>query len=429
MPHKRSVLIGTAFIGLLVALACGRNALQEAADRQAAEGVQAPIFEVDPFWPKPLPNHWLLGSAIGVSVDEQDHVWIIHRSSATLDNNERGLELKPADRGVLRRRAAGPRVRSGGQPRRTLGRPGRRLRVADVEPRHHHRPQGQRLDWRQRSGRRARAEVHPGRQVPAAGGQCRRASRSRRRPGPAHVRRRQQRHRPASAASPRSSSTRAANEAYISDGYLNKRVAVIDADTGKLKRYWGAYGNRPDDTNLGPYDPDAPPAQQFRNPVHCAELSDDGLRLRLRSGQRPDPGVPQGRQVREGGVHRQAEPRRRVGVGHRLLEGPAADGIIYLADGRNMQRAHPAARHARGADQLRRRRPAAGPVLRRRTASPPTRRATSTRRKPTRASGCRSSSTRGSGRWPEPRRVRPGRTERVTEWGAAQGSRSRVSDP
>src|SRR5262249_48450455 len=55
-----------------------------------------------------------------------------------------------------------------------------------------------------------------------------------------------------------------ANEAYIADGYLNKRVAVIDADTGKFKRYWGAYGNKPDDANLGRYDPDAPPAQQFR---------------------------------------------------------------------------------------------------------------------------------------------------------------------
>jgi DNA-binding beta-propeller fold protein YncE len=67
------------------------------------------------------------------------------------------------------------------------------------------------------------------------------------------------------------------NEAYIADGYLNKRVAVIDADTGKMKRYWGAYGNKPDDTNLGPYDPKAPPAQQFRNPVHCIERSVDDL--------------------------------------------------------------------------------------------------------------------------------------------------------
>jgi DNA-binding beta-propeller fold protein YncE len=68
-----------------------------------------------------------------------------------------------------------------------------------------------------------------------------------------------------------------ANEAYFADGYGNKRVAVIDADTGKFKRYWGAYGNKPDDTDLGNYDPDAPPAQQFRNPVHCAELASDGL--------------------------------------------------------------------------------------------------------------------------------------------------------
>ena len=54
-------------------------------------------------------------------------------------------------------------------------------------------------------------------------------------------------------------------------------MVVIDADTGVFKRYWGAYGNKPDDTNLGPYDPKAPHAQQFRNPVHCAMLSDDGL--------------------------------------------------------------------------------------------------------------------------------------------------------
>ena len=68
-----------------------------------------------------------------------------------------------------------------------------------------------------------------------------------------------------------------ANEAYVADGYQNKRVAVLDADSGKMKRYWGAYGNKPDDANLGPYDPKAPPAQQFRNPVHCADLSNDGL--------------------------------------------------------------------------------------------------------------------------------------------------------
>jgi DNA-binding beta-propeller fold protein YncE len=48
-------------------------------------------------------------------------------------------------------------------------------------------------------------------------------------------------------------------------------------ESGKIKRYWGAYGNVPSDSNYGPYNPDAPLIQQFRNPVHCAEPSLDGL--------------------------------------------------------------------------------------------------------------------------------------------------------
>ena len=67
------------------------------------------------------------------------------------------------------------------------------------------------------------------------------------------------------------------NEVYLADGYLNKRVAVLDGETGMMKRYWGAYANTPDDRDLGPFDPDAPPPQQFGNPVHCADLAHDGL--------------------------------------------------------------------------------------------------------------------------------------------------------
>ena len=48
----------------------------------AAAAVQAPRFEVDPLWPKPLPNKWILGQTIGVSVDAEDHVWIIHRAGS-----------------------------------------------------------------------------------------------------------------------------------------------------------------------------------------------------------------------------------------------------------------------------------------------------------------------------------------------------------
>ncbi|HMC75757.1 MAG TPA: hypothetical protein VKH34_01450 [Vicinamibacterales bacterium] len=42
-------------------------------------GQAPPSFQVDPLWPKPLPNHWLLGSVTGVAVDAQDHIWIVHR--------------------------------------------------------------------------------------------------------------------------------------------------------------------------------------------------------------------------------------------------------------------------------------------------------------------------------------------------------------
>ena len=66
---------------------------------------------------------------------------------------------------------------------------------------------------------------------------------------------------------------------------------MIDAETGVFKRFWGAYGNKPDDDEPRPLQSDAPPPQQFRNPVHCADLSDDSLRLCLRPRQRSHPGV------------------------------------------------------------------------------------------------------------------------------------------
>src|SRR5216684_8944858 len=95
LKRKPNLWVGTAFVVLLGGLWVAQNALEIRAAAQDRAGAQGPRFEVDPLWPKPLPNHWLLGSTIGVSVDDQDHVWIIHRSSATLANNEKGLELKP----------------------------------------------------------------------------------------------------------------------------------------------------------------------------------------------------------------------------------------------------------------------------------------------------------------------------------------------
>src|SRR5438876_9177387 len=83
---KRHIWIGAMFLLVVVALGFGSIALDRHAAVEAA-GVQAPRFEVDPFWPKPLPNKWILGQTIGVSVDAQDNVWIIHRAGS-LEPNE-----------------------------------------------------------------------------------------------------------------------------------------------------------------------------------------------------------------------------------------------------------------------------------------------------------------------------------------------------
>jgi DNA-binding beta-propeller fold protein YncE len=92
------------------------------------------------------------------------------------------------------------------------------------------------------------------------------------------------------------------NEAYLSDGYFNRRVAVIDAQTGEMKRFWGAYGNVPDDDyEFGPRGANSAPAQQFRGPVHCAKLSvDRRLYVCDRQSNRLQVFTPAGEYLEEG---------------------------------------------------------------------------------------------------------------------------------
>src|SRR4026209_139503 len=78
---KRNIYVGVILLAVLGALAVASVVLQKQAAVEAA-GPTAPRFEVDPLWPKPLPNHWILGQTIGVSVDAQDHVWLIHRAGS-----------------------------------------------------------------------------------------------------------------------------------------------------------------------------------------------------------------------------------------------------------------------------------------------------------------------------------------------------------
>jgi len=259
---KRNLYIGAAFVSILVALGAGQALLENKAGA-AGPAVQAPTFEVDPLWPKPLPNHWLLGMTIGVWVDDQDHVWVIHRGGATLSNNEKGAELNPPTGECCR---SAPPVLEFDQEGNLLRHWGGPAQGYEWPESNH----GIFVDYKGNVwiGGNGAKDAHilkftkDGKflmQVGRFGG--------------------------SKGSNDLGNFGRVAkiwvdpktNEAYIADGYGNKRVAVLDADTGKMKRYWGAYGNKPDDTDLGRYDPDAPPAQQFRNPVHCADLANDNL--------------------------------------------------------------------------------------------------------------------------------------------------------
>src|SRR5579872_2246742 len=53
--------------------------------------VKPPTFTVDPYWPKPLPNHWIVGAVAGVAVDRHGNVWIIQRPSTLQPNETRSI--------------------------------------------------------------------------------------------------------------------------------------------------------------------------------------------------------------------------------------------------------------------------------------------------------------------------------------------------
>src|SRR5215210_3739769 len=209
---RRNMFIGAGFIALLAALGISQSVFEKQALAQAGSGISAPRFEVDPMWPKPLPNGWYIGQTIGVWADNQDHVWIIHRSDS-LDPVEAAADQTPPTGECCKKAPPIIEFDQAGNVVNAWGGP------------------GQGYDWPDSNhGIFADSKVFVW--IGGNGG---------------------------------------------TDGYGNKRVVVMDTETGQFKRFWGAYGNKPDDKDLGRYNPTAPLVQQFRNPVHCADLSNDGF--------------------------------------------------------------------------------------------------------------------------------------------------------
>jgi len=265
----------------MAALVCGSSLVRWRTTVEAAT-VQAPRFEVDPMWPKPLPNHWVLGAVIGVAVDANDHIWIIHREGS-LEPKEKYLSANPPASECC---APAPPVLEFNQDGDLVGHWGGPGQGYEWPSSNH----GIDVDykgnvWIGGNGRGQQPAALPSDESKMGG------------IGPVHdsmvLKFTQSGKLLMQIGKPNSSKGSndtenlrlpaktlvdpKTNELYVADGYGNRRVIVYDADTGKYKRHWGAYGHKPDDTQLPPYNPSDPPSQQFRTPVHSVALANDGL--------------------------------------------------------------------------------------------------------------------------------------------------------
>ena len=268
MKGKRKLLLMAGWLVALVALGVTEGALES-----QQPTVEAPVFEVDPFWPKPLPNKWVLGNAIGVGVDSRDHVFIVHRQD-TMNEAEGGAGATPPTSECCKGAPPVLEFDPQGNLVNAWGGPGEGY----VWPGSNHGISIDRNDnvWIGGNGTSDSHILkfsHDGKLLAQYGV-----------PNSVPVQNPRAGHTAGNSQAmehfgrvAKVSLDNAAGEAYVADGYLNKRVAVIDMNTGKIKRFWGAYGNAPTDSNYGPYNPDAALIPQFRTPVHCAEPTSDGL--------------------------------------------------------------------------------------------------------------------------------------------------------
>lgn len=257
---RRSIVLGGVAATFLVVFGAACSPL--------AEQAEVPTFEVDPFWPEPLEYPYILGPVSGVTVAPDGNVLTVTRQDGFSASNEinsvtgTGTCCTPTQ-AVLEYTPDGRLVRQWGGPDQGYPWPLRPHGIA-VDP--------EGTLWigggvAGAGGGESEYDSHilkfsrDGEHVGTIGvpGQEPNSLSGTSFGGPAGF-----------------SFDADAGEVYVADGYANRRVAVLDISTGELKRAWGAYGNEPDDSPLGDYDPDAPPAEQFRS-VTCAERSTDGL--------------------------------------------------------------------------------------------------------------------------------------------------------
>jgi DNA-binding beta-propeller fold protein YncE len=244
------------------AIALSPARAQDAAQGAARQEPAIPQFAVDPFWPKPLPNNWMLGQVSGIAVDRFDRIWVVHRPGTLNERELAAAQNPPAAKCCF----AAPPVLvfdQSGNLLRSWGGPGSGYEWPQSE-------HGIFIDdndfvWLAGNGKQdgqllkftmdGKLVLQIGKAGPIRGSNDTTALGS-----PADV-----------------AVDVAAKEVFAADGYTNRRVVVFDSETGAYKRHWGAYGNKPSDDKTPPYDPAKPASQQFGNPVHCIRIAKDGL--------------------------------------------------------------------------------------------------------------------------------------------------------
>ena len=242
-------------LALVVIAAVGRQDISVVAQDG---GQRMPTFEVDTSWPK-LPNNWVTGIVSSVTVDRRDHVWVLHRPRSVPDNLKAQaappvLEFDPAGKFLNAWGGAAPGYDW------PLTEHGITVDYKDVV-------------WIGGSGvgddmyLKFTTQGKFLKQFGAKGQSKGNADQVNvNRAADVYV-------------------YQKTNEAFIADGYGNRRVIVLDAETGAFKRMWGGFGKTPDTAppSVSAGGPPAPPqldtegpgSQEFSNPVHAVKISND----------------------------------------------------------------------------------------------------------------------------------------------------------
>ena len=334
---KRRILIGAGFVGVVLVLGAART--EHTAIAQGQKPVR-PVFQVDATFPT-MPDHTVLGGVGGVAADSHGNVWVFHRPHTLEEGNAFENGYKPAPP-VLEFDETGKYIQGWGGPsatgeyqwtnrgglhsayaecgscseeRRTNGdgRPGTGEHGIYVDDKDNvwltgnGDGDGQILKFT-KNGKFLLQIGHAG--TKANSNDTKNVSRA-----------------TTVVVFPKT------NEAFVSDGYGNRRVVVFDADTGAYKRHWGAYGNKPDDKAPNGRLLNGAGSQQFNTP-HGITISKDGLvYVADRANNRVQAFRPDGTFVKEG--YNKRESRGTGSAFGVALSGDPQQRFLYVADGSN----------------------------------------------------------------------------------------------